>query len=165
MATMRRLDWEMRAVRRGQRRSFAGDPLAGGGTQLDRQVGKKIAEGAGLGISDEQLGRREAARRFARFDRLHREAGIGQQLAHLRLVNTMGQPAGRPRVGVEGRPCQYREHQFLKARAWALGAAADAEPSAGLQNARKFAQRSGLFRQPVKHRVEADDVEIGGRDG
>jgi len=77
-----------------QASQLAADDLTGGGTERDRKVGQKIAEGTGFGIADEQLGRGEPAHRLARFDRLHREAGRRQQLAHLLLIDAMGQPPG-----------------------------------------------------------------------
>jgi hypothetical protein len=152
------------AVRRGERRSLAADGFTRGGTERDRQVGEKIAERTGFGIADEQLGRGEPAHRLARVDRLHREAGRRQQLAHLLLVDAMGQAAERPRIGIEGRPRQHLGHELLEARARALGAAADAQSPTGLQHTRELAERPGLFRQPVEHGVEAYDVEIYGQD-
>ena len=99
----------------------------------------------------------------AHFDRRHLEARRLQELAHLVAVDAKDDVLG-PGIGGKGRLCQSRVHDLDEARGTTPLAAADAQPSAQPQNAREFGERPRLLRQPVEHRIQADDIDRTGRD-
>src|SRR5262249_20289816 len=98
--------------------------------KLRWEMGKDIAEGAGIGKAQCGLGRGEA---LFGLDRLHAsrlETRGLEQCTHIDRVDTEDDALTRPGVGAERRLAQRRHHHLLEGWAITLQVRADAEPTA-----------------------------------